>query len=95
MYIYICIYIYTYIIGDAHIYIYIHDDPSQDTMRLKGLALWGFADLFGIYDYPKGLPVTKQMCARIAYFTRKTTYSNRKLPYRALINTPLLILIPF
>ena len=31
----------------------------------------------------------------IAYFMRKTTYSNRKLPYRALINTLLLILILF
>ena len=30
---------------------------------------------------------------KIKYFTRKTTYSNRKLPYRTLINTFLLILI--
>ena len=29
----------------------------------------------------------------IAYFIRKTTYSNRKLPYRALVNTLLLIII--
>ena len=32
-------------------------------------------------------------CQKIAYFTRKTTYSNRKLPYIPLINTLLLILI--
>ena len=33
--------------------------------------------------------------AEIVYFMRKTTYSNRKLHYIPLINTLLLILIPF
>ena len=40
----------------------------------------------------KQLPETSP---KVANFTRKTTYSNRKLPYRALINILLLILIPF
>ena len=76
-------------------------EPCDRLSLLGKLTTWAQACLpvlgsLGLWTKRKIYMHTCRLYShKIMYFIMKTTYSNRKLPYRALINTLLLILIPF